>query len=148
MMTEIGQLVFNRDSLVENETDVPRLQYNRYGWSRFSNMLYLESPAGVGFSYCDAGSLPCASNDTSTAEDAFDALLAFFTRFPALQKRPFFITGESYAGICEGEIISTVGIVVLPDPRWWAVFRLPDAGGAGDEARRVAHDQPAGHRGK
>lgn len=70
MMTEIGQLVFNRDSLAENTTVVPALQYNRYGWSRFSNMLYLESPAGVGFSFCD--DLPCTSNDTSTAEDAYD----------------------------------------------------------------------------
>ena len=70
MMTEIGQLVFNRDSLAENTTAVPALQYNRFGWARFSNMLYLESPAGVGFSYCDE--LPCTSNDTSTAEDAYD----------------------------------------------------------------------------
>ena len=44
MMTEIGQLVFNRDSLEDNTTAVPVLQYNQFGWSRFSNMLYLESP--------------------------------------------------------------------------------------------------------
>ena len=29
MMTEIGQLVFNRDSLVVNTTGTPALQYNR-----------------------------------------------------------------------------------------------------------------------
>lgn len=51
--------------------------------------------AGVGFSYCDTTSLPCASNDTSTAEDAYDALVQFYKRFPAFAKRPFFITGES-----------------------------------------------------
>lgn len=99
MMTEIGQLVFNRDSLEDNTTTVPTLQYNQYGWSRFTNMVYLESPAGVGFSYCDSTALPCTSNDTSTAEDAFDALSAFFKRFPSLEGRPFYITGESYAGI-------------------------------------------------
>ena len=99
MMTEIGQLVFNRDSLEHNNTAVPVLQYNQFGWSRFTNMLYLESPAGVGFSYCDKSALPCTSNDTSTAEDAYDALVAFYQRFPTFAKRPFFITGESYAGI-------------------------------------------------
>ena len=70
-----------------------------YGWSRFTNMLYLESPVGVGFSYCDTP--PCKSNDTSTAMDSYDALLAFHARFPELAKRKFYITGESYAGICE-----------------------------------------------
>ena len=99
MMTEIGQLVFNRDSLEDNSTAVPLLKYNQFGWTRFTNMLYLESPAGVGFSYCDKSALPCTSNDTSTAEDAYDALVAFYQRFPTFAKRPFFITGESYAGI-------------------------------------------------
>jgi hypothetical protein len=97
MMTEIGQLVFNRDSLSRNNTEVPALQYNRWGWSKFSNMLYLESPAGVGFSYCEAP--PCKSNDTSTALDSYDALLGFFDRFPELKKRKFYISGESYGGI-------------------------------------------------
>jgi carboxypeptidase C (cathepsin A) len=96
MMTETGQLVFNRDSMSANST-VPALQYNRFGWSRFSNMLYFESPAGVGFSYCEE--TPCTSNDTSTALDSYDALVGFFERFPALKKRPLYITGESYAGI-------------------------------------------------
>jgi len=97
MMTEIGQLVFNRDSFVTNATATPTLQYNRWGWSKFSNMLYLESPAGVGFSYCETP--PCASNDTSAATDAYDALVGFFKRFPKLAKRKFYITGESYGGI-------------------------------------------------
>lgn len=97
MMTEIGSLVFNRHSLVDNTTATPLLEYNRYGWARNSSMLYLESPAGVGFSYCDY--TPCASNDTSTAEDAFDAVTAFFKGFPEHKAAPFYITGESYAGI-------------------------------------------------
>ena len=66
---------------------------NRYSWSRNSSMLYIESPAGVGFSYCDYS--PCASNDTSTAEDAYDAVTGFFAGFPEHKSAPFYITGES-----------------------------------------------------
>ena len=99
MMTEIGQLVFNRESTATNVTGAPALQYNPYSWARDSSLLFLESPAGVGFSRCDY--TPCKSNDTSTARDAFDALVGFFSAFSEFSTLPFFITGESYAGICE-----------------------------------------------
>ena len=46
---------------------VPNLQYNPYSWSLNHTMLYVESPKGVGFSYCT--SKPCENNDTSQATD-------------------------------------------------------------------------------
>ena len=40
-------------------------------------MLYLESPKGVGFSYCDNASraTECVNTDTSTAQDAYEFLV-------------------------------------------------------------------------
>jgi cathepsin A (carboxypeptidase C) len=102
MFTEVGQLVFNRDSLRTNSTEAPRLFRNPESWSTKANMLFLESPVGVGWSYCAASARdgkPCVCNDTTTANENYDALLAFTARFPAFKERPFFISGESYAGI-------------------------------------------------
>jgi carboxypeptidase C (cathepsin A) len=118
MMTEIGQLVMNRDS-APTAGGTPTLQYNPFSWTRKSNMLYIESPAGVGFSHCDYE--PCHSNDTSTALDAYDALVAFFTGFKEFAGHEFYITGESYG---------MFGFFFMMPAAHWLLHRwhlLPDA---------------------
>lgn len=101
LLTENGQLVLNDDSL-ENKIDgIPQLFVNEYAWTTVSNVLYLESPKGVGFSYCDDAkkSSDCVNTDESTALDAYEFLVGFFQGFPEYKNNKFFITGESYAGI-------------------------------------------------
>jgi hypothetical protein len=44
-------------------------------------MLYIESPANVGYSYCENEKV-CASSDGSSSLDNLDAILAFFVKFP------------------------------------------------------------------
>ena len=61
----------------------------------------IESPAGVGYSYC-AASLSggnCSNTDKSTARANRAAVQAFFGKFPELAGLDFYITGESYAGV-------------------------------------------------
>lgn len=43
-------------------------------WSRFANVLFLEQPAGVGFSYCDQ-QIECFFDDDSASDDLYEFLL-------------------------------------------------------------------------
>ena len=61
-------------------------------------MLFIESPAGVGFSV-NNDETP-VWNDTNTMNDLYDVLSgAFLTRFPEYKGRDLYVAGESYAGI-------------------------------------------------
>ncbi|WKX94761.1 hypothetical protein Q1695_011769 [Nippostrongylus brasiliensis] len=71
---------------------------NPYAWNQFANVLYLESPVGVGYSYSTDGKLPQYSDDLTAAEN-FAALVDFFNLYPEYRTRPFYTTGESYAGV-------------------------------------------------
>ncbi|XP_062156005.1 serine carboxypeptidase-like 45 isoform X1 [Alnus glutinosa] len=71
---------------------------NQYSWNREANMLYLESPIGVGFSYATDTSSYEAVNDKITARDNLVFLQRWYERFPLYRNRSLFITGESYAG--------------------------------------------------
>lgn len=63
-----------------------------------ANIIFLESPAGVGFSYSNTSSDYNVIGDEKTAEDSYTFLLNWLERFPEYKTRDFFITGESYAG--------------------------------------------------
>ncbi|KAK1156289.1 lysosomal protective protein-like [Acipenser oxyrinchus oxyrinchus] len=79
------------------QDDGTTLKYNPYSWNMIANMLYLESPAGVGFSYSDNKNY--TTNDTEVSMNNYLALKEFFRLFPEFSTNKFFITGESYAGI-------------------------------------------------
>ncbi|KAL3755118.1 hypothetical protein ACJRO7_002224 [Eucalyptus globulus] len=71
---------------------------NDYSWNKEANMLYLESPAGVGFSYSVNTSYYSSVDDKMTARDNLAFLRNWFEKFPEYKERDLFITGESYAG--------------------------------------------------
>ncbi|KAG6769081.1 hypothetical protein POTOM_024697 [Populus tomentosa] len=71
---------------------------NEYSWNKEANMLYLESPAGVGFSYSANQTFYSYVNDEMTARDNLVFLRRWFVKFPQYKQRDFFIAGESYAG--------------------------------------------------
>lgn len=67
---------------------------NPYAWTNATVMLYVEQPAGTGFS---TGPEPLAELDLSGDMHSF--LQNFFDIFDDLRPKPFFIFGESYAGM-------------------------------------------------
>ncbi|KAJ8618560.1 hypothetical protein MRB53_014746 [Persea americana] len=63
-----------------------------------ANLLFLESPVGVGFSYSNTSSDLKVQGDNSTANDSYKFLLNWFKGFPQYKSNEFYIAGESYAG--------------------------------------------------
>lgn len=71
---------------------------NDCSWNKVANMLYLETPIGVGFSYSADFSSYKSVNDKITARDNLVFLRRWFSKYPQYKSRSLFITGESYAG--------------------------------------------------
>ena len=74
------------------------LSLNEYAWNQISNMVFIESPAGVGFSYSTDPSVDYTTGDAQTAQDNYNLIQAFLTRFPEYNKNEVYITSESYGG--------------------------------------------------
>eukprot|EP01114_Cavostelium_apophysatum_P010762 TRINITY_DN2487_c0_g1_i1.p1 TRINITY_DN2487_c0_g1~~TRINITY_DN2487_c0_g1_i1.p1 ORF type:complete len:455 (-),score=74.19 TRINITY_DN2487_c0_g1_i1:20-1384(-) len=77
--------------------DGETLSLDPYSWNAVANVIYLESPAGVGFSYSPDSS-DYTVGDKRTANDAYIFLQKFFKEFPQFSDQPFYVTGESYGG--------------------------------------------------
>lgn len=67
---------------------------NPYSWNNHANLLYIDQPAGTGFSYGTG----MDHNEDGVAADMFDFLQQFFTTHSEYQHLPFYGVGESYAG--------------------------------------------------
>ncbi|CAI9090873.1 OLC1v1025744C1 [Oldenlandia corymbosa var. corymbosa] len=87
----------------KNEGDLPILHLNPFSWSKVSNIIYLDSPSGVGFSYPKL-----ETGDLQTANDTHAFLLKWFKLYPEFQPNQFYITGESYAGIYIPTLIDAI----------------------------------------
>ncbi|GMT37310.1 hypothetical protein PFISCL1PPCAC_28607, partial [Pristionchus fissidentatus] len=86
----------------QNNKDGETLYENVFSWHKVGNLLFLESPRGIGFSYQASDSDPTKIHDysdTLTAEGNVKALVDFLNCFPEYKNRRMFITGESYAGV-------------------------------------------------
>lgn len=88
----IGLFQENGPCTFNGNTTAPVL--NPHSWNEYANMLYVDQPIGVGFSY---------GNDTvyssaSAAPPVWTLLQAFFARFPQYTSREFGLFTESYGG--------------------------------------------------
>ncbi|KAM3264976.1 hypothetical protein P3L10_001970 [Capsicum annuum] len=63
-----------------------------------SNMLYIESPIGVGFSYSTTSSDYTNWDDVATAKENLQFILNWLEKFPQYRNSDLFLAGESYAG--------------------------------------------------
>lgn len=70
---------------------------NDFSWNHVANLLFLESPAFVGWSW-SASQDDRTVGDARTARDSYTFLRRFLKRFPQYGDRPLWLAGESYAG--------------------------------------------------
>ncbi|KAL1833333.1 hypothetical protein ACET3Z_002984 [Daucus carota] len=89
-------------------SDGKTLHKNPFAWNHAANVLFLESPAGVGFSYSNTTSDYAKSGDRITAKDNYAFLLNWLERFPEYKTRDFYISGESYAGHYVPQLAHTI----------------------------------------
>ncbi|GFR49252.1 hypothetical protein Agub_g11267, partial [Astrephomene gubernaculifera] len=84
-----------------------QLRSNPFAWNKVANMLFLDSPAGVGMSYSGhAGDYEVDDDRTAADADAF--LRGWFARFPQFGDNDFYVSGESYAGIYVPNLVRQV----------------------------------------
>ncbi|XP_068645393.1 serine carboxypeptidase-like 34 [Aristolochia californica] len=77
---------------------LPELRHNKYSWNRAANLLFLETPVGVGYSYTNTTKDLSELGDEATAHDSYRFIVGWLERFPQFKSREFYIAGESYAG--------------------------------------------------
>jgi len=120
IFTELGPLYFSDASLRTpnyTQTGIPTLFRNQYGWTKYANVLIYDSPAPVGFSYCDdhpdGDGYSCGDwDDYRTAKAAHAFMKNFFKAFPEFSKHDLYLSGESYAGV----YIPMLAREILDDP--------------------------------
>ncbi|XP_057801626.1 serine carboxypeptidase-like 20 isoform X2 [Salvia miltiorrhiza] len=86
---------------------LPVLHLNPYSWSKVASIIYLDSPVGVGFSY-SANTSYYVNGDLQTAAETHLFLLKWLEEFREFKTNPFYIAGESYAGIYVPTLASLV----------------------------------------
>ena len=89
MLAEIGP--------VTSDNYGGEFKLNPYSWNLEANLLFIEQPAGVGYS--TAYDIKHNWTDVENAKNLLASLKDFFDTFPELKGRKFNIAGESYAGI-------------------------------------------------
>lgn len=115
------------------------LRRNSKSWNKASNLLFVESPAGVGWSYSNTSS-DYNTGDAKTAHDMYTFMLKWFGKFPAFRSRDLFLAGESYAG----HYIPQLAVVLLDHNEHSAGFKFNIKGVAiGNPLLRLDRDIPS-----
>uniref|UniRef100_A0ACD5X3W1 Uncharacterized protein n=1 Tax=Avena sativa TaxID=4498 RepID=A0ACD5X3W1_AVESA len=92
---EVGPIKF---VLAPYSGGLPQIEYKPLSWTKMASIIFLDSPVGSGFSYArdpkgnDVG-------DYSSSLQVQTFLNKWFTDHPQYLSNPFYVGGESYAGM-------------------------------------------------
>lgn len=91
---EIGPMSFDLNNKSGN---LPKLIPNPHSWTKVSNIIFLDSPVGTGFSYSNT-TTDYMTGDFKAVSDIHTFLVKWFEAFPEFLSNPFYVGGESYCG--------------------------------------------------
>lgn len=89
LMTELGPFFAQEDGT---------LKANPWSWNNVANVIFVEHPVGVGFSYSNDTSFYNDITDADDTADFYTFIQGWYARFPQYLNNPLWITGESYGG--------------------------------------------------
>ncbi|KAL6655428.1 hypothetical protein ACP70R_006254 [Stipagrostis hirtigluma subsp. patula] len=89
-MMELGPFRVNRDGKT--------LSRNEHAWNKVANVIFLEAPIGIGFSYSNTTSDYHHIGTGRAAMDMYFFMLHWLERFPEYKGRDFYIGGDGFAG--------------------------------------------------
>ncbi|KAL0359851.1 UNVERIFIED_CONTAM: Serine carboxypeptidase-like 18 [Sesamum angustifolium] len=104
ILMEIGTFVIDFPNCTGDTT---ALKLNEYAWTKSASILFIDQPAGTGYSYSNTlkGYI---SNDTLSTRLCYDFLKKWLIKHPQYLKNPLYIVGESYSGITLPLIVNEV----------------------------------------
>ncbi|CAH9144921.1 unnamed protein product [Cuscuta epithymum] len=97
LLFEIGPLMFG-PKIPENITEtVPTLISQPNSWTKVANIIFLDMPAGTGFSYAKTKA-DQQSTTIQACQQSYEFLLKWLVDHPEFVSNPFYMGGDSYAG--------------------------------------------------
>lgn len=75
------------------------LSFNEYTWNKVANMVFVEQPCGVGYSYSENDD-DYHNNDAQAAKDNYQMIQEFMKRFPEYSTNDMYFTSESCSFHC------------------------------------------------
>lgn len=86
LFTENGPCTINSDGASTSS--------NPFSWNSNANIMYIDQPASVGYSY----GVINTHNESMIADDMYNFLQHFFKKYANFRSNEFFVFGESYGG--------------------------------------------------
>ncbi|KAF8019704.1 hypothetical protein BT93_G0409 [Corymbia citriodora subsp. variegata] len=92
---QIGPLKFN---ITDYTGGLPSLLYEPDAWTKTANIIFIDAPVGVGFSYATTASAYNSTDSLNSAQmQAF--LRNWLAAHPSFETNPVFVCSDSYAGL-------------------------------------------------
>ncbi|BBH09714.1 serine carboxypeptidase-like 17 [Prunus dulcis] len=94
LVYENGPISFSFTSITKHPVE---LVLNPYSWTKLANIIFLDAPAGTGFSYSTTTD-GYNTSDTIHAKRASEFLQRWLLTHPKFLANPLYISGDSYSG--------------------------------------------------